>query len=160
MLKATTSLAWFAMVAFVFCALCSSVATGQEKSSSNGASDEKYRINNGDVLQISVYQHPEFSSTVVVTGDGIITLPSINAVKAAGLSPTALASLLSLLRDKLESVLPGPQVTVIVKIQHGPSPLLHLEEGPRDILPPQHCCIAWVETPTVPHSWFTVKRNK
>lgn len=157
MLKATTSLAWFAMVAFVFCALCSSVATGQEKSTSNGASDEKYRINNGDLLQISVYQHPEFSSTVVVTGDGIITLPSINAVKAAGLSPTALASLL---RDKLESVLPGPQVTVIVKIQHGPSSLLHLEEGPRDILPPQHCCIAWVETPTVPHSWFTVKRNK
>ena len=141
MLKATTSLAWFATVAFVFYALCSSVATGQEKPSSKGVSDEKCRINNGDVLQISVYQHPEFSRTVVVTGDGIITLPSMNAVKAAGLSPTALASLL---RDKLVSVLPGPQVTVIVKIQHDPYPLLHLEEGPRDIPPPQHhsCCIA------------------
>ena len=139
MLKATTSLAWFAIVAFVFCTLCSCIATGQEKPSSNGASDEKYRINNGDVLQVSVYQHPEFSRTVVVTGDGIITMPSMNAVKAAGLSPTALASLL---RDKLESVLPRPQVTVIVKIQHDPYPLLHLEEGPRDILLPHSCCIA------------------
>ena len=141
MLKAKASLAWFAAAAFVFSMSRSPLTTAQEKSSLSGPSDVKYRINNRDVLQVSVYRHPELSRTVVVTEDGNITLPSLNVVKAAGLSPIALASLL---RDKLESVLPEPQVTVIVKVQHGPSPPLYLEDGPRDIPPPQYqsCCVA------------------
>ena len=134
MLKTQTPLPWFAAVAFV----CSGVVRAQEKPLPK-APDTEYRICTGDVLQISIYQHPELSKAVVVTQEGNITLPSVNAVKAVGLSPAALASLL---HDKLQSVVPAPHVTVTVKVHHGPPVPLPLEPWPRDIPPPEHqgCC--------------------
>ena len=133
--KAETPLAWFAAVALV----CSGVVSAQEKPLPKAPSDPEYRICTGDVLQISIYQHPELSKVVVVTQEGNITLPSVNAMKAVGLSPVALASLL---RDQLKSVVPDAQVTVTVKIHHGPPVPLRREPWPRDITPPDHqsCC--------------------
>ena len=131
MLKRMTSLAWFAAVIFVF----SGVVAAQEKPLPKAPPEAEYRICTGDVLQISIYQHAELSRTVVVTPDGNITLPSVNAVKAVGLSPTALASLL---RDKLQSVMPDAHVTVIVKVHHAPAFPLRREPWPRDITPPEH----------------------
>jgi hypothetical protein len=135
MLRAETPLAWFAAVALV----CSGVVRAQEKPLPKGPSDTEYRICTGDVLQISIYQHPELSKVVVVTQEGNITLPSVNAMKAVGLSTVALASLL---RDQLKSVVPDAQVTVTVKIHHGPPVPLRREPWPRDITPPDHqgCC--------------------
>jgi protein involved in polysaccharide export with SLBB domain len=127
---AKTPLAWFAVAAFV----CSAVANAQDKPLPK-IPDAEYRICTGDVLQISIYQHPELSKTVVVTQEGNITLPSVNAVKAVGLSPVALGSLL---RDKLQSVVPDAQVAVTVKIHHGPPIPLRREPWPRDITPPEH----------------------
>jgi protein involved in polysaccharide export with SLBB domain len=108
MLKAETPLAWFAAVGLV----CFGVVSAQEKPLPKAPSDTEYRICSGDVLQISIYQHPEFSKVVVVTQEGNITLPSVNAMKAVGLSPVALASLL---RDQLKSLVPDAQVTVEVR---------------------------------------------
>lgn len=135
MLKAKTSLAWFVAVVFG----CFGVARAQNKPLPKAPSDTEYRICTGDVLQIAIYQHPELSKAVVVTHEGNITLPSVSVVKAVGLSPGALASLL---RDKLQSVVPDAQVTVIVKVHTGPPVPLRREPWPRDILPPDHqgCC--------------------
>jgi protein involved in polysaccharide export with SLBB domain len=131
MLKAKTSLAWFAAVVFI----CSGVARAQDQPLPKPPSDAEYRVCTGDVLEISVYQHPELSRAVVVTHEGTITLPSVKSVKAVGLSPMSLASLL---RDKLQSVMPEAQVTVMVKVHHGPPVPLRREPWPRDITPPDH----------------------
>ena len=131
MLKRMTSLAWFVAVIFVF----SGVEAAQEKPLPKAPPEAEYRICAGDVLQISIYQHVELSRTVVVTPEGNITLPSVNAVKAVGLSPMALALLL---RDKLQSLIPDAHVTVILKVHHAPAFLLRREPLPRDITPPEH----------------------
>jgi Polysaccharide biosynthesis/export protein len=57
------------------------------------------------------------SKTVVVRPNGDINVPRLNAVRVAGLSPE-LAS--DLLRQKLESVVDRPCITIRVKRQMGP----------------------------------------
>jgi polysaccharide biosynthesis/export protein len=64
-----------------------------------------------DVLDISVWKEPDVSRVVPVRPDGRISLPLINDVQAAGLSPQQLAGSVS---EKLKKYLNGPQVTVIV----------------------------------------------
>ena len=130
MRTAKTPLAWFAVAAFA----CSGAANAQEKALPK-TPDAEYRICTGDVVQISIYLHPELSKTVVVTQEGNITLPTVKAVKVVGLSTLALASLI---RDKLQSAVPNAQVTIIVRVHSGPPEPLRLEPGPRDIIPPQH----------------------
>jgi len=137
MVKATTFLAWFAVV---LCA-CSGAARAQDQSSPKAPPDTEYRICTGDVLEISISQHPELSRTVVVTHEGNVRLPSAKTGRAVGLSPMSLASLL---RDNLKSVVSDAQVTVIVKVHTGPPIPLHREQWPRDITPPDHrfCCVS------------------
>src|SRR3974390_3477143 len=130
MVTVKTPLAWITAAVFV----CSDAANAQTKPLPK-IPDAEYRICTEDVLQISIYQHPELSKTVVVTQEGNITLPSVNALKVVGLSPLALASLL---RDKLQSVVPDAQVKVTVKIRHMPPVPLRREPWPRDITPPEH----------------------
>ncbi len=71
-----------------------------------------YIIGVEDELQISVWRETELSTTVVVRPDGVITLPLINDVKAAGLKTEELQNVLM---DKLKSFVNEPQVTVIVR---------------------------------------------
>jgi polysaccharide export outer membrane protein len=59
-----------------------------------------------------VWHEPEFSQTVEVRPDGMITLPLLNDIKIAGLSTEELRVLLT---DKLKTVVNDPQVTIIVK---------------------------------------------
>jgi len=74
-------------------------------------SDPAYTIGPEDVLDISVWKEPDVSRVVPVRPDGRISLPLINDVQAAGLSPQQLAGSVS---EKLKKYLNGPQVTVIV----------------------------------------------
>jgi len=60
----------------------------------------RYYIFPGDVLQISVSQHPELSKTVVVRPDGEITLPSLSGAKVAGLTVQGATKVLN---EKLQS---------------------------------------------------------
>jgi polysaccharide biosynthesis/export protein len=71
-----------------------------------------YIIGVEDELQISVWREPELSTVVVVRPDGMITLPLVNDVKAAGLKPEELQTLLM---EKLKSFVNEPQVTVMVR---------------------------------------------
>lgn len=73
--------------------------------------DPNYVIGAQDVLDISVWKEPEVSRTVPVRPDGKISLPLLNDVQAAGLTPAQLAAQLT---DSLKKFVANPQVTVIV----------------------------------------------
>ena len=73
--------------------------------------DPAYLIGPEDVLDINVWKEPDVSRVVPVRPDGRISLPLINDVQAAGLSPQQLAEAVS---ERLKKYLNGPQVTVIV----------------------------------------------
>ena len=77
----------------------------------------QYSIHPGDILQISVYQHPELSKRVVVTPNGEITLAWFKAAKVVGLTARAASDLLN---QKVRSVVDGSCVTVTVQRRKGP----------------------------------------
>ncbi len=70
-----------------------------------------YRIGPQDVLTISVWKEPEITRTVPVRPDGKISLPLLNDVQAAGLTPMELAESITI---GLKKFIADPQVTVIV----------------------------------------------
>lgn len=72
-----------------------------------------YRLGPGDLLQIDVWKEPEASNgAVTVRPDGRISLALIGEVRAAGLTP---AELKSILQEKFESFIRNPRVTVTVR---------------------------------------------
>ena len=86
----------------------------QSLSGTLGNSDaEDYRIGPQDLLDISVFQAPELSPTVRVSGSGEISLPLLGAVQAAGLTPKALEFVLEELLRR--SYMKDPHVGVSVK---------------------------------------------
>ncbi len=52
--------------------------------------ERDYVIGPGDVIEIQVWREPNLSKTIPVRPDGKITLPLLNDVKAAGLTPLEL----------------------------------------------------------------------
>jgi polysaccharide export outer membrane protein len=70
-----------------------------------------YVIGPEDMLEISVWKNQDLSRTVPVRPDGKISLPLLNDVQAAGLTPSALAEELT---KRLTEYIPVPQVSVIV----------------------------------------------
>ncbi len=58
--------------------------------SSSGRQGHDYVIGPGDVIEIQVWREPNLSKTIPVRPDGKITLPLLNDVKAAGLTPLEL----------------------------------------------------------------------
>jgi polysaccharide export outer membrane protein len=77
--------------------------------------DDSYRIGPEDVLDISVWKNADLTKKVPVRPDGMISLPLINDVQAAGLTPLQLRDTLS---KKLEAYMPSPQVSVTVAEVH------------------------------------------
>jgi hypothetical protein len=96
------------------------------------AQEKPYHIGIGDVLQVSIWRHPELSRTTPVKPDGKITLPLLKELKVSGLSPM---DLLCLVRHKLERKIPNPQVTVIVKWVKSAHPGVYLEPSPQEDTP-------------------------
>lgn len=78
-------------------------------SSAAGSTDPTYKIGPQDVLRIDVWKEPEISRVTPVRPDGRISLPLLNDVQAAGLTPTQLASVIA---DGLKKFITNPQVTV------------------------------------------------
>lgn len=73
--------------------------------------DPNYVIGSQDMLDISVWREPDFSRTVPVRPDGKISLPLLNDMQAAGLTPSQLAEELT---KSLNKFVTNPQVTIIV----------------------------------------------
>jgi polysaccharide export outer membrane protein len=81
---------------------------GEHQAATN---DPNYLIGAQDVLDVSVWKEPELSKQVPVRPDGKISLPLLNDVQAAGLTPTQLAEQIT---AGLNKYMTSPQVTVIV----------------------------------------------
>ncbi|HZE89729.1 MAG TPA: polysaccharide biosynthesis/export family protein [Verrucomicrobiae bacterium] len=74
-----------------------------------------YQIGAEDVLDIAVWNNTAISRTVPVRPDGMISLPLLNDVQAAGLTPMELRDVLV---RKLTDYMPAPEVSVIVREVH------------------------------------------
>jgi polysaccharide biosynthesis/export protein len=74
--------------------------------------DSNYVIGAQDVLDISVWKEEQLTKTVPVRPDGKISMPLLNDVQAAGLTPTQLATQIT---ESLKKFVTDPQVTVIVR---------------------------------------------
>jgi len=115
MLGAKTFRFGFGFMVLMLCAfLWCGILSGQEIQ--RAKSHLVYHIGTGDVLQISVYQHPEWSTTVVVRANGEINVPWHRDAKVAGLSVEAASTLL---REQLQSVIDWSCVTLTVKQRKG-----------------------------------------
>lgn len=107
--------------------LVSSNSPGSSNSTSSASSPEadymltqsqevgEYRIGPEDVLDISVWNNSAISRTVPVRPDGKVSLPLVNDVQAAGLTPMQLRSVLL---KKMAEYVPSPEVSVIVREVH------------------------------------------
>jgi len=84
---------------------------GSEPSHEQG----NYRIGPEDVLDIAVWNNASISRTVPVRPDGKISLPLLNDVQAAGLTPMQLRDVLI---KKLAEYMPTPEVSVIIREVH------------------------------------------
>jgi polysaccharide export outer membrane protein len=77
-----------------------------------GASaDSDYVIGADDTLRISVWKEPDLSETLPVRPDGKISMPLLNDIAAAGLTPLQLKDSIT---EKLKKFIADPRVTVVV----------------------------------------------
>jgi polysaccharide export outer membrane protein len=72
---------------------------------------DSYVIGTGDALEIIVWKEPTLSGPVKVRPDGLITLPLINEVQAAGRTT---AQLRQSLEDRYKKYVQAPNVTIRV----------------------------------------------
>lgn len=81
-------------------------------------STSEYIIGSGDTLGVFVYQSPQLSEdSVAVRPDGKISIPLVQDIQAAGLTPGQLADNIS---KQLTEYVKDPHVTVIVRSFVGP----------------------------------------
>jgi polysaccharide export outer membrane protein len=103
--------------------LVAAAAWGQSGSASKGSADaagqtqasapnnSTYVIGAEDTLHIAVWKEPDLTATLPVRADGKISLPLLNDVQAAGLTPMQLADSVT---EKLKKYVTDPRVTVVV----------------------------------------------
>ena len=70
-----------------------------------------YVIGADDTLQISVWKEPDLTESLPVRPDGKISLPLLNDIPAAGLTPMQLKDSIT---EKLRKYIADPRVTVVV----------------------------------------------
>jgi polysaccharide export outer membrane protein len=80
-----------------------------------GGRDIAYRIGPEDVLKINVWENEALNVSVPVRPDGRISLPLLNDVQAAGLTPLELRERLT---ARLAEYVDSPEVVVIVSEVH------------------------------------------
>jgi polysaccharide export outer membrane protein len=77
----------------------------------SAVADPNYIIGAQDVISVSVWKEAELTREVPVRPDGKISMPLLNDVQAAGLTPSQLADQITV---GLKKFVTDPQVTVIV----------------------------------------------
>jgi len=103
------------VIALALAAAAASAGHAQPSPRREQALVESYRIGPEDTLLISVWKNEAMSRTVPVRPDGMVTLPLVNDVRAAGLTPMELRDLLT---TRLADYIPNPEVSVIVTEVH------------------------------------------
>jgi polysaccharide export outer membrane protein len=76
---------------------------------------DAFRIGPEDILDVQVWKQEDLSRVVPVRPDGMISLPLVNDIQAAGLTPSSLRSEIT---RRLTEFVPSPEVSVIVREVH------------------------------------------
>jgi protein involved in polysaccharide export with SLBB domain len=111
----TTTILGVVMAVLVGCASTQALPGNGAAGSSRVTKFQKppdYRMQPGDEIEIRFFYNPELNQTVIVRPDGKISLPVVDDVQAAGLTPSELDALLTQIYGQ---ELRKPMVTVIVK---------------------------------------------
>src|SRR3974390_1847236 len=77
-----------------------------------GVRPDAYVIGAEDVISVYVWKEPDMSKSVPVRPDGMISLPLVGEVKAAGYTPVQLQGVLA---ESMKKFVSDPQVTVVVE---------------------------------------------
>jgi polysaccharide biosynthesis/export protein len=94
-----------------------------------------YVIGADDTLRISVWKEPELSEILPVRPDGKISMPLLNDIPAAGLTPLQLKDSIT---EKLKKFIADPRVTVVVTAMNSQRVFVSgevLHSGPIPLLP-------------------------
>jgi polysaccharide biosynthesis/export protein len=86
-------------------------AAGTNDAAVSSVAGADYVIGPEDVLHVAVWKESDLTATLPVRPDGKISLPLLNDVQAAGLTPMQLADSLT---EKLKKYVASPRVTVVV----------------------------------------------
>jgi polysaccharide biosynthesis/export protein len=86
-------------------------ASAPEAQSPAPAVPPDYLIGADDTLRITVWKEPDMSATLPVRPDGKISLPLLDDVQAAGMTPMQLSASI---KEKLKKYIADPRVTVVV----------------------------------------------
>ncbi len=86
-------------------------ARGKDNVAPVVALDTTYKMGPEDVLRVSVWENKDLTLDLVVRPDGRISMPLIQDVQAEGLTAAELAVIL---RQRLETFIKDPQVSVIL----------------------------------------------
>lgn len=100
-----TAARWYVLM--MFCVLGSSAMAAPEAD---------YRLNPGDLLQVTVWKEDGMDRETLVLPDGTISFPLIEAVKARGHTVTEVAAEI---KEALTGMIPNATVTVVVKAALG-----------------------------------------
>jgi len=82
-----------------------------ESNPPSAVNNSTYIIGPEDTLHIAVWKEPDLTATLPVRSDGKISMPLLNDVQAAGLTPMQLADSIT---EKLKKYVTYPRVTVVV----------------------------------------------
>jgi polysaccharide biosynthesis/export protein len=94
-----------------------------------------YVIGADDLLKISVWKEPDLSESLPVRPDGKISMPLLNDIPAAGLTPLQLKDSIT---EKLKKYMADPRVTVVVTAMNSRRVFITgevLHSGPIPLLP-------------------------
>jgi polysaccharide export outer membrane protein len=107
--------AFLALIAITLTATVLPPVAVDASTSLNGDCTAAYVIGPDDVLDVTVWGNTEISRTVPVRPDGRISLPLLNDLQAAGLSPMALRDAVT---KALQPFMPDASVSVLVREIH------------------------------------------
>ncbi len=86
-------------------------AQGTAPSAAAGPAADSYVIGASDVLSVTVWKQPDLSSSLLVRPDGMISMPLLGDVEAAGLTPLQLGKRIE---TKLKKFVQDPEVAVVL----------------------------------------------
>jgi polysaccharide export outer membrane protein len=86
-------------------------ASSASTEAAGSAAPSDYVIGADDTLHITVWKEPDMTVTLPVRPDGKISIPLLNDVQAAGMTPMQLGSSIT---EKLKKYIADPRVTVVV----------------------------------------------
>ena len=98
-------------LALLCAASAASAAEAKKAAPSTATAPDGYLIGVSDVLHIVVWKEPDLTQDATVRLDGMITLPLLGDIKAAGRAPGELAKSLS---SEFERFVESPRVTVSI----------------------------------------------